>query len=46
MANSGEHCSVVTTIVRDEDDDNFDNDDLQSDEVKIVSASTSSKVCI
>ena len=49
MANSGEQCSVVAKIVGDEDndyddDDYFDDDDLQSDEVRIVSASTSSKV--
>ena len=49
MANSGEQCSVVAKIVGDEGDDydddgDFDNDDLQSDKVRIVSASISSKV--
>ena len=45
MANSGEQCSFVAKIVGDEDDDNdFDDDNLQSDEVRIVSACTSSKV--
>ena len=51
MANSGEQCSVVAKIVRDDDDDydvddDFNDDDFQSDEVRIVSASASRKVVI
>ena len=48
MANSGERCSLVAKVVGDDDDydddDDFDDDDLQSDEVKILSASTFSKI--
>ena len=49
MANSSEQFSMVAKIVGDEDDDYDDYDDfgddvLQSDELRIVSASTSIEV--